>query len=258
MTTTAITVYRGFQGKGYYTWSPFVTKLEARLRFAGISYDVDSGSPMKASRGKIPYIQLATAGEPVRTLGDSELIIEQLVNEGLLEDWNAGMSPVKQALDYSVRALLEDKLYFYQVYEKWIENYYAMRSVVLAALPYPAQLFVGLLIYRSNKQTLQGQGTLRYTPEEIGDLRLQIWQHINVLLNASKADAQVKGDEVYWLFGKQEPSEADAVLYGFIVGALVCSAAPKTQVVVRGFPVIVDYARRIHDRFFPDYTNWDQ
>lgn len=99
-----------------------------------------------------------------------------------------------------------------------------MRPVVLAALPYPVQLVVGLLIYRRNKQTLQGQGTLRYTSQEIGEFRHQIWRHINTLLTASKTNADMNKDGVFWLFARQEPSDADAVLYGFIVGALVCSA----------------------------------
>ncbi|KAH0339803.1 hypothetical protein KCU81_g7053, partial [Aureobasidium melanogenum] len=258
MSSTSITVFRGFEASGYYTWSPFVTKLEARLRFAKVPYTVDSGSPMKAPRGKIPYVQLVAPDQPVQLIGDSELIIKQLVDEGVLEDCNAKMSRLDQVHDYSVRALLEDKLYFYQVYEKWIENYYAMRPVVLAALPYPVQLVVGLLIYRSNKQTLQGQGTLRFTSREIADFRQQIWQHISTLLTAARTNAKVSDDAVFWLFGKQEPSEADAVLYGFIVGALVCSAAPDSQAIVRSFPMIVEYATRIHEEFFPDYAIWER
>ena len=53
---SSITLYRGFPDSGQYTWSPFVTKLETRFRFAGINYRVEAGSPLKAPRGKIPYI----------------------------------------------------------------------------------------------------------------------------------------------------------------------------------------------------------
>lgn len=115
MPPPSITVFRGFESSGYYTWSPFVTKLEARLRFAGVPYNVDSGSPMKAPRGKIPYVQLETPDESAQTIGDSNLIIKHLIDEGVLGDCNAKMSLVDQAHDYAVRALLEDKLYFYQV-----------------------------------------------------------------------------------------------------------------------------------------------
>lgn len=31
---------------------------------------------------------------------------------------------------------------------------------------------------------------------------------------------------------------------------------PETQRIVRGLPVVVEYAHRIHDRYFPDYELW--
>lgn len=46
---------------------------------------------------------------------DSSLIISTLVEDGVLPDINARLSPVEKARDLGVRALLEDKLYFVQV-----------------------------------------------------------------------------------------------------------------------------------------------
>lgn len=60
-------------------------------------------------------MQIVVSGQPLRNIGDSELIIRQLVDEGMLEDLNAKMSHVDQAHVCAARALLEDKLYFYQV-----------------------------------------------------------------------------------------------------------------------------------------------
>lgn len=112
-----ITVFRGFPEKGCYTWSPFVTKLEARLRFGGISYSVEAGSPLKAPRGKVPYITLMQDGQS-QSIGDSGLIINLFIESGYLNDLNSQLSPVEKAHDISTRALLEDKLYFYQVRSK--------------------------------------------------------------------------------------------------------------------------------------------
>lgn len=36
------------------------------------------------------------------------------------------------------------------------------------------------------------------------------------------------------------------------------SGAPDTQEVVRNFPVLMEYARRIHEGYFPDYTLWKE
>lgn len=110
------TVYRGSQGSGAYVWSPFVTKLEARLRFAGLPYRTEAGSIPNAPRGKIPYVSVVkTDGGSPTILADSTLIIQKFVEDGALDDLNANFSPLERAHDLALRALLEEKLYFYQV-----------------------------------------------------------------------------------------------------------------------------------------------
>lgn len=118
MTSPAITIFRGFPATASYIWSPFATKLEARLRFAGLKYKTEQGAPPKGPRGKIPYIALSAKGSDdgsAEMLADTALISERLVAEGLAEDLNAKLTPVEKATDAAVRALLEERLYFYQV-----------------------------------------------------------------------------------------------------------------------------------------------
>ena len=115
-----ITLYRGFPGTNHYVWSPFVNKLEARFRFTGLSYRSDIGSPLKGPRGKIPYVEISKNSESgglvtPTTTGDTTLIVSKLVEDGVVEDLNANLSPAEKAHDLAVRALLEDKLAFYQV-----------------------------------------------------------------------------------------------------------------------------------------------
>jgi hypothetical protein len=107
-----ITLYRGIQGSGAYTWSPFVTKLEARLRFAGLSYHTEAGSLLQAPKGKIPYVVISRMDSGPMVLGDSTLIARKLIGDGLAEDLNANLSPTEKAHDLAIRALLEEKLYF--------------------------------------------------------------------------------------------------------------------------------------------------
>ena len=112
----SITIYRGAPRPGVFVWSPFVTKVEARFRFSGLSYRTDAGSPMKSPRGKLPYIRIHKEdSSDSQLISDSTLITETLVRNGMLNDLNSGLSPVEKAQDAAVRALLEDKLYFYQV-----------------------------------------------------------------------------------------------------------------------------------------------
>ena len=117
-----ITVFRGWNDPGKYVWSPFVIKLEARLRFAGVRYGVAAGSVKTGPKGKIPYIECtAPSSDASRTgtqkvvLGDSTLIAKTLADWGVVSDLNAMVKPEDRAIDLALRALLEDKLNFYHV-----------------------------------------------------------------------------------------------------------------------------------------------
>ena len=100
-----------------------------------------------------------------------------------------------------------------------------MREHVLGALPYPARILVGIIIYRKLMVTLHGQGTGRFSSEEIATFRLEIWENIDVLLKSSKANCQAKDNKApVWLLGGNDPSEVDMVLYGFIISVLIATA----------------------------------
>jgi hypothetical protein len=74
-------------------------------------------------------------------------------------------------------------------------------------------------------QTLHGQGTLRFTPDEIASMRRDIWEEISSLLVSSKsASKNAEQNLVFWLLGGDRPTEADAVCFGFIVAALTSTA----------------------------------
>ncbi|KAK2789708.1 hypothetical protein FQN53_001464 [Emmonsiellopsis sp. PD_33] len=261
-----LTLYRGWQDRGKYVWSPFVIKIEARLRFSGIKYDIDCGSPRTGPKGKIPYIEIqepeSDSNDSLKptSMGDSTLIIKHLVSRGTLSDLNEKLDLPDQANDLAIRALLEDKLYFYHMWERWTQNYYAMRDHVLSAIAYPIRVIIGQLVYWNTTAALHRQGTGRYTAEEIVLFRREIWEAINKYLTTSKN--KMKGPDEnqrpFWVLGMDQPTDADATVFGFIVSVLVSTAAPDSQEVVKGFPVILDYARRIHDVYFPDYEKWQE
>lgn len=121
--TPDITIFRGWDDPGKYVWSPFVTKLEARLRFAGVRYNVDCGSLQAAPRGKIPYIECSAPASSSQNpgtakkviLSDSALIIKTFAERGTIPDLNAAILPEDRAKDLALRAVLENKLYYYHV-----------------------------------------------------------------------------------------------------------------------------------------------
>ena len=116
MAPPSITVSRGPSEQSAYTWSPFVTKLEVRLRFGGLAYDTDKGAPPQGPRGKIPYARISKEhASSSETVSDSTLISQKLVDESWVTDLNGNLPAAMAARDLALRALLEDKLYFYHV-----------------------------------------------------------------------------------------------------------------------------------------------
>ena len=108
-----------------------------------------------------------------------------------------------------------------------MDNFYTMRPGALAALPYLLQLIIGNLAYKGTRRTLHGQGTGRYTNDEVRQFKVEIWESLNVLLSESRnSSAAAKRDRhaPFWVLGRSEPSEADATVYAFIVASLVCIA----------------------------------
>lgn len=100
-----------------------------------------------------------------------------------------------------------------------------MRTHLLSTLPYPAQVIAGWLIYRKSTQTLHGQGTGRFSADEIASFRQQIWEAVCELLVASKQKRDAdEADAPFWVMGGDGPSEADMALFGFVVAMLVCTA----------------------------------
>ncbi|ORX91862.1 hypothetical protein BCR34DRAFT_629552 [Clohesyomyces aquaticus] len=207
-----ITLYRGWPDPGQYVWSPFVTKLEFRLRISNVSYTCTSGSISSAPKGKIPYIDLESSitDAEVETLPDSTLIIKRLTSLGVIQDLNTAIQPRDVALDLALRALLEEKLYFCHTQERWIENYYTMRDHVLWAIPYPVRVFEGWMAWRANVKRLWDQGTGRLERE--------------VVRGNGGEGKQADDGGCFWILGGEDPTEVDATIFGFVVSVLVCEA----------------------------------
>lgn len=105
-----------------------------------------------------------------------------------------------------------------------MQNYYNMRPTVLGALPYPVQVLVGQLAYRRMSATLYGQGTGRFTAEEITKFKTEVWESVDALLTTSSRKLESGKDKMFFVLGGNKPTEADTTLFGFIASGLVCTA----------------------------------
>lgn len=251
-----LVIYRGADLPSRYTWSPFVTKLEFRCRLSSLKYICGIGFPPSGPKGKIPYAELTFPGQSPAWLSDSTLIAADFVRRGLLRDLNASLSVIDKSHDLAIRALMEDKLAFYDTHERWIKNYYTMRDHAMCKLPYPARVIAGTLAYRGIVQRLHEQGTGRFSDAEISVFTKEIWQAIDGLLGASLEKQQEKG-KCFWILGGEKPSEADTSVFGFVVANLVSDSAPWSRSLLKqDFPTTIEYAKRIHQEYFADYEMW--
>jgi len=251
-------LFRGSTDKDKYVSSPFVTKVETRLRLANVDYTLDAGAPWQGPKKKIPYLEVqAQTADQKQILGDSTLIFQHLINDGDLRDLNASLSTSEKAQDLALRSLLEDKLYFYHMREVWVDNYYTQREQALWAVPWPIRIYVGHKVYGKVTTTLYGQGTGRLTSEEVDQFRREIWHTFNDILTESRSHSDVEGSkEPFWVLGGSGPTEVDITLYGFLASILAQEACPASTKLISSLPALVDYANRMHDRYFSDYQKW--
>lgn len=266
-------VHRGTDRPGLYAWSPFVTKVEFRLRLSNLPYTCGSEGPASGPKGKvsprgrhpldeqtltdgkIPWIELSNAGQNPEILSDSSLISRALIEKGLVHDLNAPLTAKERGQDMAIRAMLEDKLFFYNVRERWVDNSTVMRDYSMAKLPLPQRIAAGEQALRANVQKLHDQGTGRFSDDEIHIFRKEIWESVDALLEDSQKIAG--SDQCFWVLGGDKPTEADATMYGFIVSTLVADSGPLSkQLVQTKCPSAIEYAARIHRRYFADYQMW--
>lgn len=136
-----------------------------------------------------------------------------------MQDLNETSDERSKALDLALQALVEDKLYFFNMRERWIDNFYVQREQVLEGKPWLVRWLVGGIIYRSHVQTLHGQGTGRFSAEEARGFREEIWGRLEGLLGDSRRRRNGKGS--FWCLGGEGPTECDVSVFGFVCSALV-------------------------------------
>lgn len=102
-------------------------------------------------------------------------------------------------------------------------NYYTMRSKILGALSWPLQVMIGIFIYKKIVRTIEGQGILKFSKEEIASLHQEIWDTLNSHMIAISRPGD--RETPFWILGGDAPTEADATVFAFIASNLVCDAS---------------------------------
>jgi hypothetical protein len=123
-----------------------------------------------------------------------------------MQDLNGTLDETSEALDLAMQALFEDKLYFFNMRERWIDHFYVQRDQVLEDALWLLRWLVGNMIYRSHVKTLHGQGTGRFSGDEARWFREEIWVRLNGMLGESRRKGNGRGKEcfgVWEVMGRQ-------------------------------------------------------
>lgn len=216
--------------------SPFCTKLECYLRMAEIPYKPAAFGRGESPKGKMPYIKIAGS-----TLGDSQLIIEELERRLAAEGkhpLDEGLAPRDAAIGRLARRMLEEATYFIGMYGRWKtdDGYALQREEFKKWIP-------GIIIpfiRRDIAKKLHHQGTGRHSLEEVSAMGKGDYSAISELL----------GDRPF-LLGEQ-PRTIDATVFAFLEATLGYPLDTPLKRHVEGLANLVAYRRRIRDRWWTD------
>ncbi|AKC71714.1 glutathione S-transferase C-terminal domain-containing protein [Pandoraea oxalativorans] len=216
--------------------SPFVVKAEMLLKLAGVPYRTDRGGFRRAPKGKLPYIE--DDGEIV---ADSTLI-RMHIEQKYGVDFDRRLTPEQRGAAWMFEKALEDHFYWYVVQARWCDdaNFAKGPASFFRSIPWPVRPLAQAMIRRKIRNTLHGQGTGRYKPEEA----------TRILARGAQAAAQMLGDKPYF-FG-DTPCGADATAFAFISGALTPAFHMPLRDEIEQHPNLTAYVARMRSEFFPE------
>jgi glutathione S-transferase len=212
--------------------SPFCLKMETYLRLAGHPFQKKRGDLRKAPKRQLPVIE-----DDGRIVADSRFIIEYL-KEKHGNPLDGHLSPAEMANLHAWQRMVEESLYWTIVYSRWIDDagWKVFAPLVFGFLPAPLRMIVPPLVRRRVARTLNGQGTLRHTKEEIYGLGLRDVDALAGLL----------GDRPYMLGDK--PTSLDASAAGSLINILHAPIESPLKAGTEKHANLVGYADRIRAR----------
>ncbi|NOT13021.1 MAG: glutathione S-transferase family protein [Methylococcaceae bacterium] len=219
--------------------SQFCVKLETYLRMTKLPYEIVETLPLKAPRGKLPYIE-----DNGNKLADSRLILNYLKSTyGNSLDMH--LTPEQQGIATAFQRLLEEHLYWIGMVSRWNyteDNWQTNKQAIFGVLP-PVIRDVAASLYRIRiKSQIKGHGIGRLTHKEIFELGKE---DIDSL-------AHFLGSKSYFMGDK--PSSLDASAYGILINTLGCPIESPIKDYARQQTNLLQYCQRMQAEFFPELS----
>jgi glutathione S-transferase len=233
-----LTLYGFGPAFGLVDMSPFVVKVAAWCRLAGVTYALKQGDPRKAPKGKLPHID-----DDGALVADSTAIIAHLSEKH--RDLDAGLSARDRAVATAVKAMVEEHLYFTSMYLRWQdERGWAVfaptfrESLRRGGVPGFATGLVANMVRKQVGKTLRAQGTGRHSLAEIEAIAIT---HLDAL-------SELLGDQEYFL--GDAPRSIDATVWAFLYMIHDGPFETGVKAHLKGRANLVAYVERVREGFW--------
>jgi glutathione S-transferase len=210
--------------------SPFCQKVETYCRLAGIAYRPVVTLPLRAPRGKLPFIV-----EDGRRIPDSGAIIAHLAGRDPARDLDAGLDARQRARGHLLRRTCEESLYFVMLYARWIDpaGWAATRPVFFGGMPPGLSGIVAPLVRRAMARSLRAQGTGRRPRDEVYAFGAADLAAISVCLEETPFAVA------------DRPTSLDATLYAFLVNIIRPPIEIPLKATALAHAALVEYTARM-------------
>jgi glutathione S-transferase len=215
----------------------FCAKIETYLRMAKIPYEIVEDVPLKAPRGKLPYIE-----DNGQKIADSRLIVHHL-KASYGADLDAHLSTSDRGIAKALERLVEEHLYWVTMVTRWnytAPNWEANKQAIFGGLPPMLRDAVAWITRRRIKSQILGHGMGRLTEDEVFQLAKE---DLDAL-------ADFLGDKPYFMGDR--PSSLDACAYGGLINTLGCPIESPAKKHALSRQNLVDYCHRMQREFFPE------
>jgi len=218
--------------------SPFVLKSDIQLQMLGVRFERAIADLEAVSKHKAPYVR--DGGQLI----EDSTFIRAFFERKLDRHLDARLTRAQRAAAWALERMLEDRLYFIAVHERWLEdaNFYKGPAHFFGAVPEAQRPAVIAEVRGGLRQMLVRQGLGRHSRAE----------RMELAARDIAAVADTLGEQAF-LFGA-EPTAADAVAFGMLSScATHYFDTPLTELVER-HAGLVGYLRRMDERFFGNVT----
>lgn len=218
----------------------FNVKVETYLRMTKVPYQVVVSMPLKAPKGKLPFIE-----DDGKIIADSSFIIEHLKAK-YGDPLDKNLDKAQCAIMTAMQRLLEEHLYWVSMYARWQYsdvNWHYNKQAIFGSMS-PLIRDVVAALYRKlviNKQ-IYGQGMGRHKPDEIFHLGAVDLDAVSAFL----------GNKSYFMGDK--PTSLDASAFGILINIIRTPIASPLQQYALNLKNLPAYCNRMLAEFYPEMT----